>query len=190
MYTPDQQTYILQCAREAVGAALSARRMPRPVDCPAYMHELRGCFVTLHHGEQLRGCIGTFEAGTPLIDCIIEMGAAATRDPRFVTQPVTLAELPSLTIEVSVLTPRQRMDNPLDMRIGTDGIYIVDESSGGARSGCFLPQVAPEQGWDAAETLSYCCSHKMGLSSDAWQHDANLAFFRFQAIVLSEKDQA
>ena len=46
------------------------------------------------------------------------------------------------------------------MRIGEDGIYIKDTASG--HSGWFLPQVAPEQGWDAEETLSYCCSHKMG----------------------------
>ena len=37
------------------------------------------------------------------------------------------------------------------------------------RSGCFLPQVATEIGWNKQEFLSYCCSRKAGLKPDAWK---------------------
>jgi AMMECR1 domain-containing protein len=39
----------------------------------------------------------------------------------------------------------------------------------GHLSGCFLPQVATETNWSKEEFLSYCCTHKAGLSSDAWR---------------------
>jgi AMMECR1 domain-containing protein len=29
--------------------------------------------------------------------------------------------------------------------------------------------VATDQGWNAIEFLSYCCSHKAGLHPDAWR---------------------
>ncbi len=178
---------ILKLARDAVRAALEGKRLKRPDDCPGYLLEPRGCFVTLHRGEQLRGCIGTFEARHPLVDAIIEMAGAVTRDPRFAADRVTPAELDALALEVSILTPRQPLDDPLDLRIGIDGIYIIDESHVPPRSGCFLPQVAVEQGWDAAETLSFCCAHKMGLAHDAWRHGQHIKFFRFQSEVLSEE---
>lgn len=189
MYDPTQKAEIRQLTRQAVGAALAGKRMTRPADCTPFLLEPRGCFVTLHHGHDLRGCIGTFEARHPLIDTIIEMAGASTRDPRFVGNRVTLDELNQLTIEVSILTPLEPLDDPLDLRLGVDGIYIIDHSSGGmSRSGCFLPQVAPEQGWNVEQTLSFCCSHKMGLDPDAWRGKCDLRFFRFQAIVISEED--
>ena len=47
----------------------------------------------------------------------------------------------------------------------------------------FLPQVAPEQAWNLATTLSYL-SQKAGLSSDAWREGAK--FETFQAEVFHE----
>ncbi|MAE62179.1 MAG: AMMECR1 domain-containing protein [Planctomycetaceae bacterium] len=185
-YTPDQQREMLALVRDIVTDVLSARRPARrpTADYPDYLQAPRGCFVTLHHRHgRLRGCIGTFDDARPLIESLTEMAGAATRDPRFITNgPVVLAELNDLLIEISVLTPMQPMEDPLDLRIGTDGIYIRAAD----RSGCFLPQVAPEQGWDATETLTYCCAHKMGLDANAWRSPTDLEFFRFQAIVFGE----
>lgn len=47
----------------------------------------------------------------------------------------------------------------------------------------FLPQVAPEQGWDLPTTLSYL-SQKAGLSANAWREGAQ--FETFQAEVFHE----
>ena len=91
--------------------------------------------------------------------------ASATGDPRFMADPITAGELKQLDIEISVLSPLQRTDDPLSLRLGVDGIYIRK----GCTSGCFLPQVATETGWSKEEFLSYCCAHKAGLAPDAWR---------------------
>jgi AMMECR1 domain-containing protein len=39
----------------------------------------------------------------------------------------------------------------------------------GCASGCFLPRVATETGWNKEEFLSYCCAHKASLAADAWK---------------------
>ena len=79
--------------------------------------------------------------------------------------PITPEELPHLFIEISVLSPMRKTEDPLSLRLGIDGIYITD----GIRSGCFLPQVASETGWSKEEFLGYCCTHKAGLEWDAWK---------------------
>ena len=38
-----------------------------------------------------------------------------------------------------------------------------------------------EQGWDVAETLSFCCEHKMGIDPNGWQTRDDLEFFVFQS---------
>lgn len=185
-YSPQQKLEMLRLVRGLVTDVLSSRRPQRlPLDeYPAYLQAPRGCFVTLHHRHgRLRGCIGTFDDSRPLAEALIEMAGAVTRDPRFVTvDPVVLAELNDLRIEVSVLTPMQEMADPLDLRLGVDGIYIRSHD----RSGCFLPQVAPEQGWDVEQTLTAGCAHKMGLAEDAWRAPTDLQFYCFQAIVFGE----
>jgi len=52
------------------------------------------------------------------------------------------------------------------------------------RSAVFLPQVAPEQGWDIATTLTHL-SVKAGLPGDAWMSEA-AEFYVFEAIVFAE----
>lgn len=185
MVSSEHKLLILTLARQAVKSALADEPLASPADPDPILSERRGCFVTLHNTSgQLRGCIGTFATDRPFVECLFEMAAAATRDPRFAFNRVTLDELPRLIIEVSVLTPMQPLDDPLDLEIGTDGIYVKDPASG--ISGCFLPQVAIDQKWDAREMVTYCCSHKMGLAPDAWQPPTDLQFFRFQADILSE----
>jgi len=99
-----------------------------------------------------------------LIELIAEMAkASATSDPRFFADPITAGELDQLDVEISVLSPLKRTDEPLSLRLGIDGIYIK------RGSGCFLPQVATETGWSKEEFLSYCCAHKAGLAPDAWR---------------------
>jgi len=189
-YTPRQEQRILGLARASMLEALNGRQPGKPAleDGEDSLHEPRGCFVTLNHRHgQLRGCIGTFQGDQPLWMNVVRMAAAATRDPRFVqTNPVVLPEANDLIIEVSVLTPMQRIEDPLKMRPGVDGIHLEGRYDGRAVRGCFLPQVAEEAGWDAAETLSQCCAQKMGIPADAWRDAGDLAFYVFQAVKLRE----
>lgn len=163
-----QKMTLLQIAKRAVTAAVTGKIAPAQVCDDPVLNELRGCFVTLKNGDALRGCIGQFEAEEPLCQMVAQMAvSSARRDPRFIHDPITTAELSDLHIEISALTPMQKADDPLSLRLGIDGIYITD----GTRSGCFLPQVATETGWNKEEFLGYCCAHKAGLDWDAWTHD-------------------
>ena len=138
---------------------------PRPGQLEGVLAEVRGCFVTLTNAGRLRGCIGTFQPARPLGEMIVEMAVAAARDPRFVTNPVTPGELDQLDVQVSVLSPLTETKQPERLEVGTHGVYVV----AGGRSGCFLPEVATDQGWNAEQFLSYCCAHKAGMSHDAWR---------------------
>ncbi len=165
--SPEDRAMLIALARQAVEAQVKTCPHPTIRDAEGVLSEKRGCFVTLTNASRLRGCIGTFSPTAPLGEMIVQMGASAARDPRFVTDPITPEEIPQLTVEVSVLSPLKKTQHPEQLQIGRDGIYIVR----GGRSGCFLPDVATDQGWGAEEFLSYCCAHKAGLGSDAWRSD-------------------
>ena len=161
-----QKQTLLKTARDSVEAVINGQKPNVPQSDDTELNAHCGCFVTLKNHEQLRGCIGQFTSDKPLIELVVEIAkASATNDPRFLADPITPDELEQLDIEISVLSPLQKTDDPLSLRLGTDGIYIKK----GPASGCFLPQVATETGWSAEEFLSYCCAHKAGLGADAWK---------------------
>ena len=54
------------------------------------------------------------------------------------------------------------------------------------RSAVFLPQVAPEQGWDLSKTLEQL-SMKAGLAANDWKQGAS--FLVFQADVFGEGEK-
>ena len=160
-----QKKTLLRVARDTVGAVIKGGQVPKPESDDPQLNAHCGCFVTLKNKQRLRGCIGRFISEIPLIELVVEMArASATGDMRFFADPITAGELEELDIEISVLSPLERTSDPLDLRLGVDGIYIKK----GRASGCFLPQVATETGWSKEEFLSYCCAHKAGLSPDAW----------------------
>jgi AmmeMemoRadiSam system protein A len=178
-----QKKVLLEVARDNVEEAVNRRPASKPHSDDPELNKPSGCFVTLKNGEDLRGCIGQFVADRPLIEMVAEMArASATGDPRFFGNPITAAELPQLDIEISVLSPLKKTDDPLSLRLGVDGIYIKR----GFASGCFLPQVATETGWSKEEFLSYCCAHKAGLPPDAWK-DKKTEVFLFTAEIFSAK---
>ena len=111
------------------------------------------------------------------------MALAATQDNRFLANPITPGELEKIDIEISVLSPLERTEDPLSLELGKHGIYIKC----GWASGCFLPQVATETGWTKEEFLSQCCGGKAGLPSDAWKQP-DTEVFLFTADVFGEKD--
>jgi AmmeMemoRadiSam system protein A len=138
-----------------------------------------GAFVTLHtHAGKLRGCIGHMTGDGPVGELIIELGiAAGTQDPRFA--PVTAAELPQLTYEVSVLSPMVVTPHA-DVTPGVHGLHIRC----GHNAGVLLPQVATEWGWDREEFLAETC-RKAGLGDDAWRQPGT-EIRTFTAQVFSE----
>lgn len=179
--TLEEKRELFRIARAAVEAAV--KRKPRPETKPltATLGEKRGVFVTLKIHGQLRGCIGYIEAIKPLHQATAEMAReAAVGDPRF--PPVSEKELHLLEYEISVLTPKRQIADPSEFITGQHGIIVERDG----RSGVFLPQVAPEQGWDRETTLSYLCAHKAGLPADAWR-DRRTKLFVFEAEVLEEK---
>ncbi len=181
-----QKRTLLTAARDTVRAVVTGGAMPEPESDDPELNAHCGCFVTLKNKGRLRGCIGQFTAQKPLIELVTEMAkASATGDPRFFANPISPRELKELDVEISVLSPLQRTDNPLSLRLGTDGIYIRR----GCASGCFLPQVATETGWSKEEFLSYCCAHKAGLAADAWrQPETEVYFFTADAFGADFKD--
>ncbi len=146
--------------------------------------ERRGTFVTWkrHPSGELRGCIGFPRPVLPLGRAIAEAAvAAATEDPRF--RPIRAADLGSLTVDVSVLTPPEPIarPGPTEVVVGRDGLIV----EGRGTSGLLLPQVAVEERWDSLTFLAATCE-KAGLPSGAWR-DPTIRVLRFGADVFRER---
>ncbi|MBN2359766.1 MAG: AmmeMemoRadiSam system protein B [Deltaproteobacteria bacterium] len=138
----------------------------------------RGAFVTINLKTknregvpELRGCIGHMTPTARLHEQIAGLAIdAGTRDPRF--SPMTAAELKNVDFEISILSPMQPVNSYRDIVIGKHGMTL--EKSG--RHAVFLPQVAPEWGWDLPTTLTHL-ARKAGLAGDAWQEGARFQVF-------------
>jgi AmmeMemoRadiSam system protein A len=180
--SPEDRRLLLQVARRTAARELGVAK-PESGDVPLIEGTFGGAFVTLWRGRMLRGCIGRFGATDDLVGTIEEMTRAALSDPRFVSNPVTGAELPALNIEVSILSALEPTPDPLALVPGTHGIVI--RCAG--QSGCFLPKVASDRGWSAEEFLSNCCAMKAGLPSGAWRRP-EAEVLLFTAEVFAESD--
>lgn len=139
-----------------------------------------GAFVTLKtKNGDLRGCIGRIETTDPLYKTVLRVARdAAFHDSRFL--PVTARELADLEISISVLEPPVSIKNWRDIVIGKHGVILTHGSS----SAVFLPQVAPEQGWDLPTMLSQL-SLKAGLPADSWR-DKTARFKVFEGCEIAE----
>jgi AmmeMemoRadiSam system protein A len=169
--TDAQKHALLAVARQAIRDRVRGARgsSPRPID-PA-LQAPGAAFVTITRDGELRGCIGFVEAIRPLAEAVAHCAAsAAVGDPRF--PPVRPDELPSLQVEISVLSALQPTDDPLAVSVGTHGLFI----SHAGRQGLLLPQVATEYGWNRETFLRQTCL-KAGLAPDAWQRGARIHVF-------------
>lgn len=143
-----------------------------------------GAFVTLKKNGEVRGCIGEFDPKDPLIKVIQSKTiAAASQDSRF--SPVQKDELNDLDIEISVMTPRRKIANWKDIRLGRQGVYLLN----GNHTGTFLPQVETETGWSKEKFLGELCSQKAGLPSQCYM-DPNSTLYVFDTQVFGEKDDS
>jgi len=168
-YAPEERAELLRIARGCIGATLGGTPF-EIADVSEHLSEPRGAFTTLHNHGELRGCVGYIFPVRPLYRTVAETAvSAALNDTRF--PPVTSDELPSLSIEISVLSLMQPIA-PEDIEIGRHGLLITY----GSRRGLLLPQVPVEHGWDANTFLAQTC-RKAGLPEDAWQHGATIEAF-------------
>jgi AmmeMemoRadiSam system protein B/AmmeMemoRadiSam system protein A len=139
----------------------------------------RAAFVTLKKNGDLRGCIGEIFPSQSLYKSVVVNAInAAVNDWRFA--PVTPDELTGIKIEISALTVPHTIDSYNLIRLGTDGVVLTKAG----RKALFLPQVAPEQKWTLAETLTNLAL-KAGLPPDGWKTGAT--FEVFQAEVFGEE---
>ena len=139
-----------------------------------------GAFVSLYIKGKLRGCMGTFSESDPLYKNTQRMAlAAASSDQRF--KSIGKEELAELDIEISVLSPRERIYNPDDIILGKHGIYIVKEG----HRGTLLPQVALDQNWNVEEFLGHCSKYKAGLEWEEWQ---SAEIYTYEATVFKSID--
>jgi AmmeMemoRadiSam system protein A len=190
--SPQHQRILLDAARQAIRAHLrgpsqsgsdrsSTSPGARPVD-DAALSQVAGCFVTLHsrRTHELRGCVGRLDATEPLLAAVRRSAVNVLSDPRFQHDPVRLAELPELDIDVSVLSPLRPAPGPLAFDLLNEGVYLTWDET---RAGCFLPQVARETGWSKEQLLSRLCVEKMGLPPTAWE-DPRAKLIVFTTLVI------
>lgn len=177
MLNESQRATAHDLVKRALAQAVSkGRETPMPSDEPAAkeapFNERFGVFVTLHDASgDLRGCIGNILPVATLAEGLWGRAQdAALNDPRF--DPVTPAELSSLSIEISVLSRPVSVASPNDIEIGRHGILLKKRG----RSAVFLPQVAPEQGWNLETTLNHLAL-KAGLAPGAWREGASFEVF-------------
>ncbi len=177
----DQHT-LLAIARSSIASGVANRSGPPDpeISVSPRLREPGSAFVSLYRGHRLRGCIGSFARTLPLAVVVRQMArAAATEDPRF--PPVQPAELRDIRVEISVLSPMQRIRSAGDIDLGKHGIYIRK----GDRAGTFLPQVATETGWTVEEFLGHCAADKAGIGWDGWK---SAELYVYQACVFGEPD--
>ncbi len=165
-----ERAALIGIARRTLEAYVRNRKVPLESVAAGKLAAPGAAFVTLRKNRRLRGCIGYTDAVAPLFKVVQECAvAAAVEDPRF--PPVTSEELPSILLEISVLTPLFPI-RPEEVVVGRHGLCV----SQGRMKGLLLPQVPVEQKWDRETFLDQTCA-KAGLSPSAWRHGATLRGF-------------
>lgn len=181
--TKEEKADLLKIARQTLESYLKNGKAPkfeRPVS--EALNSKRGAFVTLKENGQLRGCIGRIVGDTPVYQVVSEFAInAAVEDPRF--EPVKYSELKGIVIEISVLTPFEKVKDLNEIEVGKHGLMIQK----GFFSGLLLPQVPVEEGWDKTTFLEYTC-RKAGLDPQAYK-DKDALLYKFSAIVFGEFSQ-
>ncbi len=129
-------------------------------------------------GSALRGCIGTFEA-QELSDGLASYARiSALQDTRF--DPITLRELPSLEVVVTLLTDFEDAADAMDWDLGTHGLRISFQYHNARYGATYLPDVAPEQGWTKEQTVVSLMRKAGWMGRKENWRDVNLNVVRYQ----------
>jgi hypothetical protein len=176
---------LLVLARKTLAHVFQHRSYPTPaelgIEVTAPMRVPRGAFVTLNRNARLCGCRGQVYPSMPLVRTVmVQTVQSALYDDRF--PQVRARDLPALHLTISVLTQPRPVASARDIVLGRHGIILKK----GRKKALYLPQVAPEQGWDLEQTLGRL-SRKAGLPDDAWRE--GVKFQVFEAEVFGEPER-
>ncbi len=179
--TTDKWLLLSLAYKVIVNHTLTVKSQQQTIPDPSDSVEINcGVFVSLYVDEKLRGCIGTFSEENSLYKNVKQMAlSAATSDSRF--SPITSFELANLIIEISVLSPKERIFEAREIILGKHGIYMEK----GLNRGTFLPQVAVNQHWSTEEFLGNCAKYKAGIGWNGWK---SAQLFIYEALIFSSKE--
>jgi AmmeMemoRadiSam system protein A len=181
--TKKQKEILLELARQTIESAVRRKKAPDFSSDDPVLSAHCGAFVTIHKHGSLRGCIGNIVSNCPLWQTIKKMAVEASlHDPRF--SPVAPNELKDIDIEISVLSPLEKITDTNSIQIGKHGLFI----SKGFYQGLLLPQVATEYNWDKTEFLQHTCL-KAGLYRECYK-EKGCEIFIFSATIFGEKDKS
>lgn len=126
------------------------------IECPIFVtwekKRNKNGTVADNSSWQLRGCIGTLEPRV-LAKAVGEYAIiSALRDQRF--SPIRVDEMSSLRVSVSLLVDYEICNDVYDWSIGVHGILIKFVVDGRHHSATYLPEVAKQQQWDHAKSVS------------------------------------
>lgn len=179
-FTESDRKELFHIARTALTSYIRDHQLIIPLCQNPKLLLPQGVFVTLHKNGRLRGCIGFIEGSRPLYTNVAEAAVlAAVKDVRF--QPVRPQELDEITLEISVLTPPVKINNPKRIQVGRHGL-IIDKAG---KRGLLLPQVAADNKWSRETFLAQTCL-KAGLSRGDWKNGADM--YIFEACVFHEEE--
>jgi AmmeMemoRadiSam system protein A len=176
---------LLTLARSAIAEKLGLSRLEAMSH--ATLEQPSATFVTLKQAGQLRGCIGSLQRRRALRDDVqANAVAAAFRDPRFA--PLEASELPKTSLEISLLSPEERIETESEeelitrLRPGIDGVILRY----GQHRATLLPQVWQQlhEGRDFIAALKV----KAGLPQDFWS--ANVIVSRYGVVTWRDSASA
>lgn len=176
--TPEQGRELTRWARESIREALGG---PKAKTLRGEWCEMPAAtFVTLRdRSGELHGCIGSLEPRRNLAQDVRQNAlAAALDDPR--APPLEFAEVDRLVVEVSVLSPLERIaasdeQEALAKIKGLKGGVVLEFRD---RRATFLPQM-----WEQlpdAEDFLWHLKRKAGLAAEFWDRGVKLFHYSVQ----------
>jgi len=174
---------VLRLARSAIAEQLGLGKLEALSH--ASLEQPSATFVTLRQAGELRGCVGSLHRLRTLRDDVrANAVAAAFRDPRF--GPLDARELPQTSLEVSLLSPEERLEVASEpeliqrLRPGLDGVTLEYRR----HRATLLPQVWQQlpQPRDFIAALRA----KAGLPETFWSRDLTVS--RYAVVTWKEPD--
>lgn len=173
----DNKNMLLKIANNALQKHLGLNEELVTINNLDCLKQFNSVFVSIYVDGKLRGCIGQFSSEKELPELVASLAVtSAFNDDRF--PPVSANELKGLRIEISVLTPLQKIYSIEEIELGKHGVHIEKDG----KKGTFLPQVAIKTGWNLKEFLGHLARDKAHIGWEGWRK-ADL--YVFEAIVFS-----